>query len=163
SGSAAARASYGPEDDPKKLVRLDTMLQRMIGLYRAGRLPESIALGREALEARPTMAVTYEFLSFVQAEAGRTSDPAAAPGLARRRGLLSEGLATRLGLLYGEQGRSSQALAILEPLAGSSNPDVLNALGIARASAGKTEEALKAFAAALTVDPKSAVAHENAG
>jgi arylsulfatase A-like enzyme/Flp pilus assembly protein TadD len=163
SGSASQRASYGPEDDPKRLVSLDTMLQRMIGLYQSRRLSESISVGREILAARPTMPVTYEFLSFVQAEAGRTEDAIATLELARRRRLLSDSLASRLALLYSERGRPREALGILEPLAASTNPDVLNALGIARASAGKLPEALEAFEAALRADPANAAAHQNAG
>ena len=163
SGSAAPRRDYGPRDDPKTLVELDTTLQRMIGLYQARRLPESIALGREILAARPTMPVTYEFLSFVQAEAGRADEAIGTLELARRHGLLSDALASRLGLLYSERGNSRRALEILEPLAASPNPDVSNAIGIARASAGRLPEALEAFEAALRADPGNAAAHQNAG
>jgi tetratricopeptide (TPR) repeat protein len=163
SGSAAAKRSYGPEDDPKKLVALDTDLQRVVRLYQQHKLEEAIALARDVVRRRPGMATGYEYLSYLQGQVGKDAQASATLEEAKRRGLLSESLSTRLGLLYSAQGKSREALAVLEPLSGSRNPDVLNALGIARATAGKVPEAIAAFQSALTADPGNPIAYQNIG
>jgi choline-sulfatase len=163
SGSAPAKARHGQEDDPKNLVELDRELQRVVGLYQQRKLEEAIALARHVIRKRPVMPTGYEYLSFLQGQLGRDSQAAATLEEARRRGLLGETLTSRLGLLYSAQGRSREALAVLEPLRGSRNPDVLNALGIGRATAGRVAEALEAFQSALTADPGNAIALQNIG
>jgi arylsulfatase A-like enzyme/Flp pilus assembly protein TadD len=163
SGGAAPRTQFGPEDDPKSLVDLDADLQRVVEFYQRRELREAIELASQIVRRRPTMPTGYEFLSLLQGEAG--DDAAAIRTLeeGKRRGLLSENLLSRLGLLYSENGRRREALAVLEPLTASRNPDVLNALGVARAGAGKTQEAFEAFHRALEVDPRNAIAYQNIG
>jgi superkiller protein 3 len=163
SGSAPARARYGPEDDPKNLVELDAKLQRVVALYQQRKLGDAIALARQVIRRRPGMPTGYEYLSFLQGQAGNDAQAAATLEDARRRGLVNETLASRLGLLYSAQGKSREALAVLEPLRESRNPDVLNALGIARATAGRVPEALQAFESALAADPGNATALQNIG
>ena len=163
-GSAPARSHFGPEDDPKNLVGIDADLQRVVDLYQRGELREAIELSSQIVRKRPTMQTGYEFLSLLQGQVG--DDAAAIRTLeeAKRRNLLvAENLISRLGLLYSENGRHREALAVLEPLATSRNPDVLNGLGIALAGAGKTREALAAFHRALEVDPRNAMAYQNIG
>jgi Flp pilus assembly protein TadD len=163
SGSAPRKASYGPEDDPKSLVELDSRLHRLVDLYQTGRLQDAMALCRAIVRERPSMQTGYDFLSLLQQQAG--DDPASIATLEEgdRRGLLSEDLKSRLGLLYAEMGRNREALRVLEPLAESSDPEVLNAVGIARAGAGEMEPALQAFRRALDRDPRNAVAFQNMG
>ena len=163
SGTAAAKQRYGPEDDPKKLVALDSDLQRVVRLYQQHKLEEAIALARDVVRRRPGMSTGYEYLSYLQGQVGKDAQAAATLEEAKRRGLLSESLTTRLGLLYSAQGKSREALAVLEPLSGSRNPDVLNALGIARATAGKVPEAIEAFQSALRADPGNPIAYQNIG
>jgi arylsulfatase A-like enzyme/Flp pilus assembly protein TadD len=163
SGSASHSDHYGPEDDPKNLVTLDADLQRIVRLYHDGKLPEAIGLARDVVRRRPTMSMGYEYLSFLLGQSGRDDLASSALEDAKRHGLLNENLASRLGLLYSAQHRSREALAILEPLRESRNPDVLNALGIARATAGRVPEAIRAFQSALAVDPGNALAWQNIG
>src|SRR5262249_38791108 len=70
SGSGAPKKSYGPEDDPKRLVRVDADLQKIVAFYQQGRLPDAIRLARSVLRERPTMPVLYEFLSFLEDQHG---------------------------------------------------------------------------------------------
>src|SRR5262249_27075687 len=154
SGGSGLRKSYGPEDDPKRLVDLDSQLQEIVQLYQAGRLPDAIRLSRSAMKRRPTMPVLYEFLSYLEDQSGETARAIAALEEPPRRGDLDERLTMRLGLLYSQTGKPREGLAVLEPLAGSKNPDVFNALGIARATAGDTDRAIEAFQAALRLDSK---------
>ena len=135
----------------------------MVSLYHDGKMDEAILLAKSVVRARPTMSMGYEYLSFLQGQTGRDDLAAATLEAARRRGLLTEALASRLGLLYSAQRKSKEALAVLEPLSGSRNPDVLNALGIARATAGQVPEAIPAFESALSADPGNALAWQNIG
>lgn len=163
SGAAAPRTRLGPEDDPKSLVGLDADLQRVVDLYQRQQMREAIELVSQIVRQRPTMPTGYEFLSLLQGQVG--DDAAAIRTLeeANRRGLLAENIKSRLGLLYSESGRHREALALLEPLASSQNPDVLNALGVARAGANRIPEALEDFHRALEVDPGNAIAYQNIG
>ena len=163
SGGAALKKSYGPEDDPKRLVDLDRQLQQIVALYQGGKLREAVALAREAMKRRPTMPVLYEFLSYLEDQAGETSRATATLEEAKRRGFLDERLTTRLGLLYSQTGRTKEGVALLESLRGSKNPDVSNALGIALATAGDSSGAIATFQNALRLDPKNAVAWQNIG
>jgi arylsulfatase A-like enzyme/Tfp pilus assembly protein PilF len=163
SGKAKLRPAYGPGDDPKRLIDLDREMQEIVGLYQQGKLPEALLLARSVMKRRPTMPVLYEFLSYLEDQDGRSDRAIAVLEEARRLGFLEERLATRLGLLYGQFGQPRRALSVLEPLRGSANPDVWNAIGIARASAGERERAVEAFEQALRIDPKNAVAWQNIG
>jgi arylsulfatase A-like enzyme/Flp pilus assembly protein TadD len=163
SGGAKLRQSYGPSDDPKELIALDRRMQEIVGLYQQGKLPEALRLARSLMKLRPTMPVLYEFLSYLEDQDGKSDRAIAVLEEARRRGYLDERLATRLGLLYGQLGQPRRALAVLEPLRGSANPDVWNAIGIARADAGEPERAVEGFEQALRIDPKNAVAWQNIG
>jgi len=163
SGGTALRKSYGPEDDPKRLVDLDRQLQEIVGLYQAGKLPEAVALARGVMKRRPTMPVLYEFLSYLEDQAGETSRAIATLEEAKRRGFLDERLTTRLGLLYSQTGRTKEGVVLLERLRDSKNPDVSNALGIALATAGDPARAIQTFHNALRLDPKNAIAWQNIG
>ncbi|MEP6768799.1 MAG: sulfatase-like hydrolase/transferase, partial [Acidobacteriota bacterium] len=163
SGRAAGKDRFGPEDDPKNLVAIDSETHEMIDLYQRGHAAEAMALAQKIVRERPGMASGYEYLSFLQGQSG--DDPAAVKTLreAERRGLLDERLKSRLGLLLSGIGRGREALAVLEPLSGSEDPDVANALGIARAGAGQTAPAIQSFEHALRLDPRNAVAWQNIG
>jgi len=163
SGKTKLRPAYGPGDDPKRLIDLDREMQEIVGLYQQGKLAEALLLARSVMKHRPTMPVLYEFLSYLEDQDGRSDRAIAVLEKARRLGFLEERLATRLGLLYGQFGQPRRALSVLEPLRGSANPDVWNAIGIARASAGERERAVEAFEQALRIDPKNAVAWQNIG
>jgi arylsulfatase A-like enzyme/Flp pilus assembly protein TadD len=163
SGRSAGKQRYGPEDDPKNLVAIDTKIHDMIDLYQRGRGGEALALARELVRERPEMATGYEYVSFLQDRGGDAAGAARTLQEADRRGLLDERLRSRLGLLLADTGRSAEALAVLEPLTKSSSPDAWNALGVARAGAGQTAAAVAAFEHALVLDPRNAVACQNIG
>lgn len=163
SGRSEAKERFGPQDDPKNLVAVDTQIHDMVDLYQRGKGAEAIALAARLVRERPEMSTGYEYLSFLQGQSG--DDPGAVRTLrdAQSRGLLDDRLKSRLGLLLAGIGRPAEGLAVLEPLAKSADPDVWNALGIARAGAGKTAAALEAFEHALRLDPRNAVACQNIG
>lgn len=163
SGTAAPKRAYGVADDPKNLVGLDADLHRIVDFYETNRLSEAAALGKKIVAERPDMSTGYEFLSLAQEQAGDTRGAIATLEEGKRRGILSETLLAHLGLLDAEEGQAKRARAVLEPLARSSDVEVINALGIARTGDGDLPGALAAFRRAIEIDPRNALAYQNEG
>src|SRR2546423_304431 len=69
----------------------------------------------------------------------------------------------QLALLLTESGKSNEAVKILAPMAQSSDPDVLNAYGIALADQGDVDRAAQQFQRVLQADPNNAPALQNLG
>jgi tetratricopeptide (TPR) repeat protein len=134
-----------------------------VDFYETGKLKEAATLGRRIVAERPQMQTGYEFLSLAQEQLGDDTGAIQTLEAGRRRGVLSESVLGRLGLLYAERNESGRALQILEPLSHSSDVEVLNALGIARTGAGDRGGALAAFKRALEIDPRNAIADQNIG
>jgi len=162
-GSGARSARHGVEDDPKNLVALDADIQRMAELWEERRVPEATSLARSVVARRPTMPAGYEFLSFLQMQSGDELAAARTLEAARKKTPLPENLLSRLGLLYSGLGRHREALAVLEALSASTNPDTWNAIGVARASSGNPAGGIEAFRHAARIDPRNAVAQQNIG
>ena len=163
SGSPAARERFTPEDDPKTLVAVDSRIHEMVDLYQRGHVPQAVELARSLVRERPEMQTGYEYLSFLQGQAGDDAGSIRTLREAERRGLLDDRLRSRLGLLLAGTGHAPEALKVLEPLGRSADPDAWNAIGIARAGAGQKAGALEAFEHALQIDPRNAIACQNIG
>ncbi len=163
SGSASPKASYGPADDPKNLVALDAAIHELVDLYQRGRMDEALRRAAAVVRARPSMRTGYDFLAFLQAQAGSDADAIATLEAADRRGLIDGPLRARWGLLCAESGRGAEALRVLAPLSSSRDPEALNAIGIALATAGRTKEAIAKFEEAAAADPRSGEAWQNIG
>ncbi|MEO8348614.1 MAG: sulfatase-like hydrolase/transferase, partial [Acidobacteriota bacterium] len=163
SGSGAGKTSWTEEDDPKRLVEIDSKIHRVIARYQEGDLSQATRLAREILRERPGMPVAYEFLSFLLQQAGREAEAAEVIASSIRKGLASEPMRVRLALILSESGRSAEALGVLEPLRGSSDPETQNAVGIVLADAGRTPEARTVFEKILGTSPDDAVTQQNLG
>lgn len=163
SGGAAPKSRYGPEDDPKRLVDIDRAIHDLVDLYQHGRTAEAVARAKRVVAERPGMRTGYEFLSFLQGQAGDDAGAIETLSQADRRGLLDESLRARWGLLLAESGKAEAALKVLAPLSGTRDPEILNDIGIGLATAGRAEEALRTFEKVLQLDPKNAVAYQNMG
>jgi arylsulfatase A-like enzyme/Flp pilus assembly protein TadD len=163
SGSAAVKKRYTAEDDPKKLVSIDRRLHESVDLYQRGKLPEAIRIARAVLRERPGMEAGYENLGFLLRRADQNLEALRVYGDAVARGVASEELKAHFALALSEMGRSPEALSLLLPLAGSSDPETLNALGIALSDSGRSAEAAKAFERALALDPDFGQAVQNLG
>jgi arylsulfatase A-like enzyme len=162
-GSAAPKKNYTPDDDPKKLVSVDNALHKVVSLFETGHLKEAAELGRTIVAERPDMRTGYELLLLVEQQMGDPEAEIRILEAGARKGVLSNTLLGRLGLLYAEGGNAKKALQILEPLASSSDVDVLNALGIARAGNGQHDAALEAFRRVLSIDDRNATAYQDIG
>ncbi|HEY7216518.1 MAG TPA: sulfatase-like hydrolase/transferase, partial [Thermoanaerobaculia bacterium] len=163
SGSAAARSSYGPEDDPKRLIGLDTKVHEVIDLYMRGRLEPAIATARELVQARPSMALGHSLLAQALLQAGRTQEALEVMLKARRLGATSDSLLRQLGLTLSEVGRSGEAVEVLRPLVAAGDPQTLNAYALALSDAGRQKEAFEVLQRVLAADADDPKAYEQLG
>ena len=165
SGSAARKARYTEEDDPKSLIDVDRLMMDGIDLYRQGRLPEAMEAYRAVLKRRPGMGLAYRRLAFLQWEAGRRAEAIATLRTARQTIGADIDVDVRLGTYLAEAGSPAEAMPLLERVtaADPTNTEALNALGIAYGRAGDGAKALTVFARVLSHDPRDAYAHENTG
>jgi choline-sulfatase len=162
-GTPAARASE--EDDPKRLMALDAILQEVGALYAAGDRRAALLRCRELVSLRPQMRMSFLYLAHLERESGNL--PAAIEALQKALALGPDDTTT-LALLGGyltEAGRAREAAELLEAAARSDAPDVevLITRGLALAKAGRVDEALASLARAREVSPSSAIVLVNVG
>jgi len=163
SGSAAPKARYGPQDDPKNLIAVDAQLHQTVALYETGHPDEAIAVARQIVAANPRMKAGYEHLGFLLQEKG---DLRGAIGLfekASAAGAGGENMDRRRALLLCESGRPKEAISLLWPYRDGSDTETLNALGIALADAGRGEEGLATFHRVLVISARDTLAYQNTG
>ncbi len=159
-GPTEARSTYGPEDDPKRLVALDAKVQRMAEL--SSRDPRrAIELGYEILSERPSMGVVYVYLSNVLLRAGEASRAIEVMRQAQRQGVAGRDLERQLGLTLTTAGRAAEAALVLEPLAEAGDAEAKSFLGLAYTYLGRFDEAEAIFRALLDADPADPRIHEN--
>ncbi len=163
SGTAPAKAAYTAADDPKNLVALDNKMHDVIDAYERHDLARALLLAKEVVAVRPDMAAGRELLAFVLQQSENL--PAAIENLreAIRQGGQTDGMRVQLGLLLTETGKTAEAVQILAPLASGSNPDALNAYGIALADEGRVDEAVQQFNRVLQLDQNNAPALQDLG
>jgi tetratricopeptide (TPR) repeat protein len=163
SGASTLKAKYTAADDPKSLVGVDQRLHECVSLYQLGRVPESIAVAREIVGEYPQMEIGYENLGFLLRQAGDSEAALAVYKKAVDGGIAGEELRRNYGLALSETGRAKEAVEMLAQIAGSSDPETVNAVGIAYSDAGREREAEAAFARALELDPRNVEAYVNLG
>ena len=162
-GSAAARTSYGPEDDPKKLVQLDARIHRVIELYSLGRLPDAVRLARDVVAERPGMPLGHSLLAQALLENGQTGEALDVMRKARTAKVASDSLLRQLGLTLTETGKTTEALEILRPLAAAGDATAATALATALSAAGKQRDAWEEIQKILKADGENARAWEALG
>ncbi len=160
-GEAQPKERYGPEDDPKNLVALDSKLHDVIEAYTLRDFAASVRVAHEVVTARPSMPMGHALLAQALLEAGSRQAALAAMERARKENVATDGLLVQLGLTLAEAGRAGEAITLLEPLAAKREPRFANALGVAYSEAGRQDDAEKALRQALELDPELAKAWEN--
>jgi choline-sulfatase len=165
SGSAPRKAKYTEEDDPKNLMELDQWIQQGIEAWQHGRKAEALQIYERIIQRRPSMAIGYRNLAFLQWQSGDARAAIQTLERAFRAHAIESGMTTQLGSYLAEAGRPADAIALLEPLAAQkpADPDALNALGIAYARAGQEDRSSAAFRRALDENPSNVQALENIG
>jgi arylsulfatase A-like enzyme/Tfp pilus assembly protein PilF len=159
---APAKTSFGPDDDPKRLVDLDRKIHQLVEAYDDGDVERAIALARELVAARP-MPLGHTLLANALLAAGRTADALAAMEKARAAGLAADSLTRQLGLTLASVGRTAEAVAVLQPLADRGDLDAMNNLALAHSEAGRQREAFATLQRVLARDADNAKAHELLG
>jgi arylsulfatase A-like enzyme/Tfp pilus assembly protein PilF len=160
--SAEAKATYTEDDDPKRLIELERMLERAAAAFRQGRADEAIEIYRGVIARRKDTEDAYRKLALVYWRTGRPQMAIETLETALRNGVRQKEVRNRLAQYFAETGQPRRAIALLEHDAGS-DPDALIALGNAYLLAGRSAEALKTFQHLLSVDPANALAYENMG
>ncbi len=124
-----------------------------LGLYRAGSSTPAIRILESILEDHPRMLVAYGHLGFMYSDLGRTDEAVRTLERALALGLDSESIRRKLALALYRDGGSVRALAIMEPLVASEDPESQTVLGRIEASLGRVDAARGRFARALELDP----------
>ncbi|MGZ4808970.1 MAG: sulfatase-like hydrolase/transferase [Thermoanaerobaculia bacterium] len=163
SGVAGTKKEYTAADDPKNLVGLDAKLHQSIAAFEQHQLARALQLARELVEARPDMAGGREIYAFMLEANDRVGDAIAQFEILAKNATANDDDRVKLALLYCETGQAKKALDVLKPLRNSSDPDVLNALGVALADEGRVEEATAVFTRVLQSDDNNAPALQNLG
>ena len=163
SGSAEAKASYGPADDPKTLIGVDQRMHKVIELNELRKFDEAIPIAKQLISENPKMKMAYLQLAVLLQGKGDKAGAIRVYEKASSAGAGGESVDRRRALLLSELGHAQQALPLLLPYRESDDPETLNALGIALADAGRPEEGLAAFSRAMEIDPSGADAYQNMG
>jgi tetratricopeptide (TPR) repeat protein len=163
SGAAKAQASYGPEDDPKNLIALDTKIFQVIGLYNRKKIEEAVRVAGEVVKERPSMPLGRSLLAQTLLESGRTAEAMEVMRKARADGVATESLLRQLGLTLSEQGKPDEALEVLRPMAATGEPRSRHALAVVLSEAGRQKEAYEVLQKILADDPNDARAFEQMG
>jgi arylsulfatase A-like enzyme/Flp pilus assembly protein TadD len=163
SGSAPSQASYGPEDDPKNLIELDSKIFRVIGLYNRKKIEESVGVAREVVQERPSMPLGRSLLAQALLESGHTAEAMEVMRKARADGVATESLLRQLALTLSEQGKPEEALEVLRPMAATGEPRSRHALALVLSESGRQKEAYDVLQKILADDPNDARAFEQMG
>src|SRR5262249_44891050 len=165
SGSASRKAKYTEADDPKSLVQLDQWIQQGVDAWQDNRPDEAVAIYRRIVASRPSMAIGYKNLAFLQWQRGDARGAIGTLEQAFHARAVDPGMTTQMGSYLAEAGKPADAIALLEPLArpAPADPEALNALGIAYARSGETSKAAAIFERALHENPSNVRALENSG
>jgi len=156
-----AKKDYTAADDPKNLIDVDNQLHDIVAFYQTGQLAKAVDLARTVVQKHPQIKVASEMLAFMLQQ---NEKPEVAIDMLRRAvrsGSANDAMKVRLGLLLSENKQSREAVEVLRPFAGSNDPDVLNAFGIALADSGDLRGAVAQFTRVLSIDKTNAVAHQN--
>ncbi|HEU0091918.1 MAG TPA: tetratricopeptide repeat protein [Vicinamibacteria bacterium] len=163
--AAPLRKRYGPEDDPKRLVGLDTLMEQVLARHREGDLDRALALCRDIVRQRPDMPAAWLQMAILQRKRGDMT--AAIDALERLIAIAPQdaGNAAVLGQYLTDAGRAAEAVALLRPYAAAPEPglDVLVAQGIALARLGRLADAAAALERAHQADPSNAMARVELG
>jgi arylsulfatase A-like enzyme/Tfp pilus assembly protein PilF len=162
---AVQKRRYTVDDDPKRLIEIDSRIRDVITRYRAGDYDGAIALCEENIRRRPTMLLSYQQLAYLERLRGRMDRALDAAKRAVDLEPLDAEAISVYGVYLTEVGRFKEAVAFLRPYVRNTKPDVdvLTALGMAEARLGERNVALATFARARELDPANSMILVNAG
>ncbi|HXT20402.1 MAG TPA: tetratricopeptide repeat protein, partial [Thermoanaerobaculia bacterium] len=162
-GSAPRKAAYTAADDPKNLVELDDQLHAMLDLYAMGRYEETIALGDRVLAKRPDTVEAVERVSLALRHLDRPGEAITRLRQALVRMPDREALRRQLGMALSEEGRSAEAVEVMQPVASTHEVESLDVLGAALSEVGRAQEAETVLRRAIALHPSDPRPYENLG
>jgi tetratricopeptide (TPR) repeat protein len=162
-GSAAAKAEYGPEDDPKRLIAVDRELHRAIDLYSRGHYQEAAQVALAVVAERPEVAEAYQHAALALRQLERHDEAIALLRRGLPRVAAQESLRRHLGQALAETGNAAEAVPLLAAYAEDGDSRTLAALGIALSDTGRHEEGLTVLRRLLALDPEDPKGHESMG
>jgi arylsulfatase A-like enzyme/Flp pilus assembly protein TadD len=156
-GAAPEKRTYTQDDDPKRLIELDSLLEQVIAHHRRGEVEEALSLCLEVVRRRPDMPAALVQQALLQRALGRL--PPAVEALRRVVVLTPEdlGAVALLASYLNESGGAEEAARLVAPYASREDAplDLLVAQGVSLAQIGRRDEALVAFARARRADPSN--------
>lgn len=155
--AAPLKQAYTADDDPKRLVELDRLMQEVIGRHRAGDLTGALAVAERVVRARPDMNAGLLQMALIHRRLGQLGPAVQALRRAFEQNPDDAGSAVLLASYLSEAGEAREAADLLAPYAAQAEPalDVLATRGAALAQLGRTREALDAFGRARRADPSN--------
>ena len=159
------KARYTADDDPKRLIELDAMLQDVMAIYAAGDVTGALRKSRALVERRPGMALSLLTLAHLERESGDLEAGIAALGRARTLRPDDAETASLLAGYLTEAGRAAEAVDLLGPFVAREPADVqvLVTQALALAKLGRFSDALAGVDRARRDDPSNAMLLVNAG
>jgi arylsulfatase A-like enzyme/tetratricopeptide (TPR) repeat protein len=163
SGNASPREHYTEADDPKKLIGLDSKMHAAVDAFERGNPVRALALAREVVAARSDMDAGRELLAFMLQQNDQIAEAMEQLKILVSKPNAADSDRVHLALLLSETGNPKGAIDLLTPRAGSNDPDLLNALGVALSDSGREAEARSQFDRVLAIDANDAPALQNLG
>jgi arylsulfatase A-like enzyme/tetratricopeptide (TPR) repeat protein len=165
SSRPSAKKEYTEEDDPKRLIKLNEMLNEAIAFYLQKENRASIELLQQVLRQRPDFTLAYINLSYIQEQSGLIEDAIATLQGAVNKGIRDISIMSKLGIYLQDAGQFQRSAAILESAAqqDAQNFEVLNYLGIALTRLEEYEKAAVVYNKLLRIDSSFAPAYNNMG
>jgi len=162
-GGSSEKKTFTAADDPKRLIAVDNELHKVVELFQKGDLRGARMVADDIVRKLPDMSAGLDMLAFIAEQSGDTTAAIATLQRSIKNGSSTSDMRVRLALLLSHEGRPDEAIRLLEPLSGGSDPDVLNAYGIVLSDLGRNADARSVFNRVLTADPNNAPAYQNLG
>ena len=163
SGSASPREHYTEADDPKNLIGLDSKMHAAVDAFERGNPGRALSLAREVVASRSDMEAGRELLAFMLEQNDQVAEAMDQLKILVSKPNAADSDVVQLALLLSETGHAKDAVDLLAPRAGSNDPDLLNALGVALSDSGRESEARTQFERVLAIDANDAPALQNLG
>ena len=146
-------------------MELDRAVHQAVNAFSEGHAEEAANIYRQVIDRRPGMAIAYRHLAYIEWQRGNA---AAAIDVLRRavaHGVTDTRVLAQLGEYLTDTDHLAEGIRILDPLGRDpvADADTLNALAIALARAGRSDEARRVFERLLAAMPGSSVPLENLG
>jgi len=161
--SPVRRNEYGPDSDPKNLIRFDQLLSKALGNFRDGHHDVAIALLRRIMHEQPSMGLAYAHLAFFYSDLGRTGEAIEVLQGALSNGASNESIRRKLALALLSEGRPDEGYDVLIVDTDSDDPETQSALGRVAAHQGRSDDAMARFRRALELDPSFPTASMDMG